>query len=1270
MKTSYRLGAVTAGATALAVAATVLVGAPALADDGPVEAGIYVEKVDGLSADFIRGADISSVIALEESGVVFRDENGDPADVFDVLADHGVNYIRARVWNNPFDAEGNGYGGGNNDVARTLEIGQRATEAGMKLLVDFHYSDFWAHPGQQPSPKAWVGMNLADRTDALHDFTAATLQTLEDGGVDVGMVQIGNETSAGAIAGVTGWANTAQLFQAGSEAVREVLPDALVAVHFTNPEQAGAYAGYAQQLDNYNVDYDVFASSYYPYWHGSLANLTSVLSNVATTYDKKVMVAEVSWASSLVDGDGHENSIRASNITDDYPATVQGQATAVRDVIAAVANVGAAGIGVFYWEPAWIPVPGDTLAERQAKWEEFGSGWAASYAGEYSADAGEFYGGSSWENQAMFDYSGNPLESLSVWNYVYTGATAPREVVGVESPTITVTQGDPITLPTTVEVSYNDTSTEDVAVTWNDVLSWITSPGTYTVNGVTADGDATTATVVVKAENLLVNGDFESGAMSPWWTYAVDWPSTGWIAASAGNNAKGTYAVNFYDGGAYDFKLGQDVALEAGTYTLRGSAHGENVAPQLYVTTPDGTVTANFSLSGWQQWKTPSITFTLADAASVTVGAQGSDDATSWSWYDDFELVLATDSSVDTGDLEALVDQMNGLSRGVYSTESLAVLDSALEVANIVLAAASPTAPQVADATALVQAAFEGLVIVGEVPDPTVNPVVVTAVEGDEITLPSEVTVTLFDGRTEQHAVTWDDVLGWIDGPGEYTVHGVTDGGLAATATVTVTERNWVVNGSFEDADTSAWSITGDGAAIAWSADAADGDYAVPFWFGSAYSFAVTQQVTGLPAGSYVLSATSQGGDSPSTDTRTLSLTSGANTGSAAIALDGWQAWATATTEPVVVGEDGTATVSAAFTLTSGAWGTIDDFRLVRIADDVDTAALEAALEEADDVNRELYTEPTLAALDAAVAGATVLLQGDRPSQSKVDAAATAIGTALEGLDLIDVAFTTAPTPTITGTAKYGSTLSVSAGTWVPTPSGIAYQWFRNGAPIAGATGITFKPALGDIGKQITVSVTASKADYITATKTSSAVTIGKGVFTTTPKPAIAGTPIAGKKLTAIVGIWAPKATSYTYQWYRDGKAISGQKAKTYTVKSTDLGHKITVAVTGSRTGYASAKVTSASVTIVKKFASTGRASISGTAKVGSTLTGHRGIWSPTPSSYGFQWLRNGVAISGATSTTYKLTSADKGKKVTVRVTAKKSGYLPTSVVATAVTVK
>ena len=382
---------------------------------------LSVEPIPDLPEDFILGMDLSSVLSEEESGVTYYDYEGRETDIFRLLRDYGITHIRVRVWNDPYDGEGHGYGGGNCSPERAVQIGRRAAKYGLKLIVDFHYSDFWADPSKQMVPKAWQGMDIEEKTRAVHDFTRKTLKKFKTSGVEVAMVQIGNETNR-FLCGETTWYHIQSLLQAGSKAVREVFPQALVAVHFSNPEQAGTYREYAKRLAEYEVDYDVFASSYYPFWHGTLENLSSVLSEIAETYGKRTIVMETSYAYTAADTDFSANTIGAgSDVAKPYPYSVQGQADAVRDVIdTAVHTQGA--LGVVYWEGAWISVGGASREENLALWEEYGSGWASSYAGSYDPeDAGRYYGGSAVDNQAFFDPAGHPLESLKLFRLLRRG---------------------------------------------------------------------------------------------------------------------------------------------------------------------------------------------------------------------------------------------------------------------------------------------------------------------------------------------------------------------------------------------------------------------------------------------------------------------------------------------------------------------------------------------------------------------------------------------------------------------------------------------------------------------------------------------------------------------------------------------------------------------------------------------------------------------------------------------------------------------------------
>ena len=139
-----------------------------------VQADINVEKIEGLSNDFIKGADVSTAVALEDAGIQFRNAQGKVDDIFNILKEGGTNYVRVRVWNNPADKQGNTYGAGKTGVDMAVHVGKRATAVGMKVLVDFHYSDFWADPGKYKAPKAWDGMSLEEKSAALSDFTQSS----------------------------------------------------------------------------------------------------------------------------------------------------------------------------------------------------------------------------------------------------------------------------------------------------------------------------------------------------------------------------------------------------------------------------------------------------------------------------------------------------------------------------------------------------------------------------------------------------------------------------------------------------------------------------------------------------------------------------------------------------------------------------------------------------------------------------------------------------------------------------------------------------------------------------------------------------------------------------------------------------------------------------------------------------------------------------------------------------------------------------------------
>ena len=551
----------------------------------PEESTIFVEPVDGISDDFYRGMDASAVLALENSGVKYYNFDGEKQDVFMTLAQAGVNYIRLRVWNDPYDENGNGYGGGNNDVATAIALGQRATKYGMKVCIDFHYSDFWADPKKQFVPKAWEGMDIEEKSDALYNFTLESLTQLLDAGVDVGMVQIGNEINNG-MSGETDVANVRKLLTAGSKAVREAAVNSgkeiLVAVHYTNIDDMKKLDTLLTGLQVKEIDYDIVGLSFYPYWHGTMDDLKNAITHIRNTYGKKVYVAENAYCYTAEDGDGSANSVEGTDdLAEGYSASVQGQANEVRDVCAAASEAGAEG--VFYWEGTWIPV-GPADADNSDLWEKYGSGWASSYASGYDPkDAGQYYGGCSWDNQAMFDFTGHPLASLNVFKYLKYGATAPLAVDSIPEVTVACNIGTDPELPDTVSVIYNDRSEAQVPVIWNtdDVAAIDTkNGGNFTVSGTLDDGTEVTAAVTVDRINYVQNPSFEDSDTSMWTiNYSGETDPTDYPVKAADAHS-GEVAFHFWSGSAdMDFSIEQSFTdLEPGTYELSAFSQGGDLS--------------------------------------------------------------------------------------------------------------------------------------------------------------------------------------------------------------------------------------------------------------------------------------------------------------------------------------------------------------------------------------------------------------------------------------------------------------------------------------------------------------------------------------------------------------------------------------------------------------------------------------------------------------------------------------------------------------------
>ena len=614
-------------------------GGPAVLPDAGAAASdtLYVKKVENLPEDFIFGMDISSVLAEEASGVKYYGFDGKETDLFRILAASGINHIRVRIWNDPYDSEGNGFGGGNCDIRTAVEIGKRATACGMKLLADFHYSDFWADPGKQMVPRAWAGMDIDEKKQALYDYTLDCMKQLKEAGVDVGMVQLGNETN-GALCGEKIWMNIAFLMDAGARAVREIYPEALIALHFANPENAESYRTYARKMDYYEksglIQYDVFATSYYPYWHGTLDNLAAILTEISETYGKKVMVMETSWAYTGEDTDFSGNTIgEGSAVTKDYPYTPQGQANSIRNITDTVVNRTPKGIGVCYWEGAWITVGTDSWEANHEKWEKYGSGWASSYAKVYDPnDAGKYYGGSAVDNQAFFDREGKPLESLKVFRLMRTGNEIAPVPDALEEPTVICDLNMPLELPATVDAIMTDDSRQSVAAAWDlteeeDRKMHANGPARYTVAG-KAGGMEAKCFVSMIEYNYMADYSFEEN--SPAWVITdLKRADELYIEDKKNDSLTGSKHLHFWSSGrdTVEFTAEQTVKdLPAGKFRFSISAMGGDCGEtdiRAYVKIGGQEVARSeqIPITGYNDWHAGVIPeFTHEAGTEVTVG--------------------------------------------------------------------------------------------------------------------------------------------------------------------------------------------------------------------------------------------------------------------------------------------------------------------------------------------------------------------------------------------------------------------------------------------------------------------------------------------------------------------------------------------------------------------------------------------------------------------------------------------------------------------------
>ena len=456
----------------------------------------------------------------------------------------------------------------------------------------------------------------------MKDFNAA--------GVTPDMVQIGNELNNGMLWPVCktdtpeGYKALADAIAQGLKAVKDNDPNHQVTrmVHLANGNNNALYRSFFDELivNNGVNDFDVIGFSYYPFWHGSMEELSYNMNDMVDRYGKDVIVVETAYAFTNEQGDAQKNCAGPTEeAIAGYKSTVQGQASGLHDVMEHVSNVkNGKGKGIFYWEPDWIPVEG--------------AGWKA----------GE---GNEWENLAMFDFQGNALESLDVFKMVsdQSKPVVEYKVKEIEAALVTGSVGQPVEMPKKVSVVYENDVVKSMPVVWENAEPVFDAAGKYTVKG-TVNGVAGKTAVasinVIKKVNLVKNGTFENGDLNGW-TITGDKDAVNTV--SSAGDARGKSAMHYWADKGFKFKATQSfTGLKDGKYTVSCWTQGGGGQHYytLMVQTSKGEQSAVIADTGWNDWHQWVIRDVEIKDGKATIGIDMVANAGNWGSIDDVEFYL------------------------------------------------------------------------------------------------------------------------------------------------------------------------------------------------------------------------------------------------------------------------------------------------------------------------------------------------------------------------------------------------------------------------------------------------------------------------------------------------------------------------------------------------------------------------------------------------------------------------------------------------------
>lgn len=629
---------------------------------------VKVNALDNaLRSDFAYGVDASMVQEVENDGGVYYNKEGKEQDVFQILRTSGVNFVRFRLWNKPTDKYGRKYGGGNNDLATDVAMAKRARSANMNVLIDFHYSDFWADPDKQFLPKDWGTLESKDIPNAISEYTESVLKSFSDAGVTVAAVQIGNEINNGMAGYSINWNDLetsfdymASMLSAGIAGAKKVFPHIRTMIHLANGGNKAEFETFFSAMNSRSVDYDIVGASYYPYLSGSMSNLQANLDNIATKIGKPVVIAETSWGYTTAYNDYTANQYTTTyEDSGGYLTNEQAQCTEVRDVINVLSNVPSnGGLGIFYWEPGWLPVSGTSWATIYGKsYTYYGND---SHSGEYKTEGD---GLATWSNQGLFSYTGKALSSLDIYKYIQNGgvnqATETSLRAHESDMAISLNLAADETLPTTGRVETDFEAIRSAPLVWTEAsVEAVKTKGIHSGLEATLDGKYAITATATCIENYVVDPSFENQGetdtlKTPW---VIDYvtPSDSKVVKldRKTDTRSGTTDLNWYHSTAnFTFKIHQSIAsLPAGTYDLstyilapKTSTTQKHTKLNFYISV-NGTETTFDALpilAGWSAgYQEVSITgVTVAEGDTVEIGIVGAANATAWAHNDDWSLV-------------------------------------------------------------------------------------------------------------------------------------------------------------------------------------------------------------------------------------------------------------------------------------------------------------------------------------------------------------------------------------------------------------------------------------------------------------------------------------------------------------------------------------------------------------------------------------------------------------------------------------------------------